>query len=89
MVTLTGAFEPSSPLHHGAELKSITSDYCRSTHAVIRPVLLLYADGEQDHNITFGSVQVALIALFRSLQLDYLLAARTCPGHSFRNPVET
>jgi hypothetical protein len=35
------------------------------------------------------SVQVALIALFRSLQLDYLLAARTCPGHSFRNPVET
>lgn len=87
MVTLKeGAFEASSPLHHAAEMKADLK--LLSINTAIRPVLLLYSNGGPDHNITFGNVKVALIALFRSLQLDYLLAARACPGHSFRNPVE-
>ena len=51
-------------------------------------MLLLYTDGGPDHRITYISVQVALICLFLSLNLDYLLAARTAPYHSWRNPVE-
>lgn len=34
------------------------------------------------------SVQVALIAAFEKLDLDFLCAARTAPCHSWRNPVE-
>ena len=31
---------------------------------------------------------MSLIALYLKLDLDYLLAARTAPCHSWRNPVE-
>ena len=34
------------------------------------------------------SVKLSLISLFIKLELDYLLAARTAPYHSFRNPAE-
>ena len=34
------------------------------------------------------SVKLSLISLFIKLDLDYLLAARTAPYHSFRNPAE-
>ena len=51
-------------------------------------VLALYTDGGPDHRLTYGAVQVALIAMFKHLQLDYLVAARTCPGQSYKNPVE-
>ena len=34
------------------------------------------------------SVQLSLIALFLNLDLDFLIACRTAPNHSWRNPVE-
>ena len=34
------------------------------------------------------SVQLALIAIFRMLDLDFLCAARTAPCHLWHNPVE-
>ena len=34
------------------------------------------------------SVQLSLIALFRNLNLDCLVACRTAPNHSWKNPVE-
>ena len=79
-------FEPSTPLRHATELKSNLR--ALSVNTIRHPVLLLYSNGGPDHNVTFGSVKISLIALFRSMNLDYLLAMRTCPGHSFRNPVE-
>ena len=54
----------------------------------VKPVLVLYTDGDLDHCLTYLSVQMALIALFRKLDLDYLCAARTAPCHSWKNPVE-
>lgn len=53
-------------------------------------MLLLYSDGGPDHHVTStnASVQITLIALFHALQLDYLLAARTCPSHRYRNMVK-
>ena len=34
------------------------------------------------------SVQLTLIALFLNLNLDFLVACRTAPNHSWKNPVE-
>ena len=75
------AFEPSSPIRHSTEL-------IRCLDHIDKPILLLYTDGGPDHRLTYLSVQVALIALFRKLDLDYLCAARTAPCHSWKNPVE-
>ena len=47
----------------------------------------VYSEGP-DHRLTYLSVQVSLICLFLSLDLDYLLAARTAPSNCWRNPVE-
>lgn len=74
-------FQPSSPFRHGAELYNLLQ-------AVSNPILCLYSDGGPDHRVTYLSVQLSLICLFRALDLDYLIAARTAPHNSFRNPVE-
>ena len=79
-----GIFEPYSPLRHCSELLH-TLEQCRSN---LNPILCLYTDCGPDHRTNFLSVQVALIGLFRLLDLDMLVAARTAPHSSYRNPVE-
>ncbi len=78
-----GALEPSSPSRHMTELLSTIQ-----IEASTKPVLFLYTDGGPDHRLTYISVQLTLISLFLTLDLDYLCAARTAPFHSWRNPVE-
>lgn len=74
-------FQPSSPYRHVAEL-----------HKVLlgneSPILCVYTDGGPDHRTTYLTVQISLICLFLSLNLDMLVAARTAPQNSYRNPVE-
>ncbi len=82
VVLKDAVFQQSSPMRHSAELCVILSENPQ-------PALFLYSDGGPDHRITYTSVQVSLITLFRKLNLDYLCAARTAPCHSWRNPVET
>ena len=53
-----------------------------------KPYLFLYTDGGPDHRVTYVRVQMALIALYLKLDLDMLVAVRTPPGHSWKNPVE-
>ena len=77
------AFQPSSPMRHGTELS-----LWLTTRIGNRSVLFLYTDGGPDHRLTYLSVQLSLIALFRNLNLDFLCAARTAPNQSWRNPVE-
>ena len=48
----------------------------------------MYTDGGPDHRVNYLSVKVALIALFRDLNLDLLIALRTAPSNSWANPVE-
>ena len=84
-VTLKGGiFEPSFPLRHCSELLH-TLEQCQSH---LNPILCLYTDGGPDHCTNFLSVQVALMGLFRLLDLDLLVAARTAPHSSYRNQVE-
>ena len=79
------AFESSSPMRHATELGSIlcsNADFHKS-------ILFLYSDGGPDHRLTYYvSVQVSLIALCLTLDLDFLCAARTAPSHFWRNPVK-
>lgn len=69
---------------NGNSQKGYTDD--RDT--AIPPILLIYSDGGPDHRITFESVKLSLIVLFKQLDLDVLIAARTAPGHSWANPAE-
>ena len=78
-----GAFELSSPLRHSTELSNVLGD--RVQH---KPILFVYSDGGPDHRVTYISVKLALIALFRKMDVDYLCAVRTALYHSYRNPVE-
>ena len=77
------AFEPSSPIHHAAELRN-----CLLPRMENRHILFVYADGGPDHRLTYLSVQLCLIAVFLSLNIDILIAGRTAPSHSWANPVE-
>ncbi len=75
------AFEPLSPMRHSTELLKVLQEDPK-------PILFLYSGGGPDHRVTYVGVQIALIALFRHLDLDYLCAGHTAPCHSWRNPVE-
>ena len=44
--------------------------------------LIPHSDGRPDHNVTFHSVKLLLIVLFKMLVLDFLAAGRTAPIHS-------
>jgi len=76
-------YELSSPLGHLTELYSILV-----TRIGERKTLFIYTDGGADHRLTYVSNQLALITLFLNLNLDFICAGRTCPYHSWRNPVE-
>ena len=75
--------EPSSPLRHCTELAKILPQEDTSSS-----ILLLYTDGGPDHNLTFLSVQLAIIALYIHFDLDMIQAVRTAPYHSWKNPCE-
>lgn len=75
--------EASSPLRHSTELSKILKEQKGNP-----AILLLYTDGGPDHNVTFLSVQLSLIALFLQHDLDMLEAVRTAPYHSWKNPCE-
>jgi len=54
----------------------------------ILPILCLYTDSGPDHQCTFGSVQISLVALFLIGDFDILMVVRTVPYHSWTNPAE-
>ena len=74
-------FQPSSPYRHATELKKVLLGN-------VNPILCVYTDGGPDHRNTHLTVQISLICLFLGLDLDMLVAARTAPQNSYRNPVE-
>ena len=77
-------FQSSSPLRHATELYHIFFEEELSN----KPVLCLYTDGGPDHCCTYTRVQLSYICLFIALDLDYFIAVRTPPQHSWKNPVE-
>ena len=71
--------QSSSALRHVTEL---ASDYG------VKPILVLVTDGGPDHRLTYASVKDALLALFITLNVDMLVAIRTCPYQSWTNLAE-
>ena len=59
-------------------------------HGLMTPkhILVIVSDGGPDHRVTFGSVQVSSLTLFRALNLDMLICVRTCPYQSWTNIAE-
>ena len=76
-------FEPSSPHRHCTELNSLLSAQNDE-----KPILMVYTDGGPDHRVNFLSVQLWYIALFVARDLDCLIAVRTPPCNSWKNPAE-
>ena len=76
-------FQPSNPFRHVVELKNILDKKEEK-----KPVLFMYTDGGPDHKVTFHSVKLSLIVLFKKMGLEFLVACRTAPGHSWANPAE-
>lgn len=76
-------FQASSPFRHAVEIQKMLLG-----ELPVNPILMIYSDGGPDHRLTYHSVKLSLIVLFRNLNLDMLIAGRTAPGHSWANPVE-
>ena len=76
-------FQSSSPMCHASELHSVLMKTLG-----LRTTLFIYSDGGPDHRLTYVSVQLSLIALFLNLNLDFLVACRTAPNHSWKNLIE-
>ena len=75
--------QPSSALRHAAEQCRILSSNFPDS-----PVVVIVSDGGPDHRLTFYSVQVSLLCVFLQLDLDMLVAVRTCPYQSWQNIAE-
>ena len=75
--------EPLSPLHHVIELFNILQ-----SSDINKPVLFLYTDGGSDHRLTYLSIQLAFLCMFIARDFDMLVAARTPPMSTWKNPPE-
>ena len=53
-----------------------------------KPIHIKYSDGGTEHRTLLIKVQLSLIAVFKMLGLDMLIACRPAPGQSWQNPVE-
>ena len=53
-----------------------------------KPIHVKYSDGGTEHCTLLVKVQLSLIAIFKMLRLDMLIACRAAPGQSWQNPVE-
>ena len=77
--------QPSSALRHASEMKELIYTHCCNEVGKPKPVLIIVSDGVPDYSVTFGSVKVANLTLFRALVLDMLICVRTCPYQSWQN----
>ena len=68
-------YQSSSAFRHAAEMKNLLGKK-------VKPVLIIFSDGGPDHRLTYDSVKLSLIAIFRELDQDILVAG------SWSNPVE-
>ena len=82
--------QPSSPIRHAAELTQLVRAHSSTDSGLVssKPVMIVVSDGGPDHRVTYGSVKVSYLTLFRALDLDMLVCIRTCPYQSWQNIAE-
>ena len=79
------ATEPSSALRNSVEIENaLIKKY--GTKENIPPIAMIYSNGGPEHQTNFLSVKIPVIALQKLLTSDMIIALRTAPEHSFKNP---
>ena len=79
--------DSSTSLRNAVEITSVLTEKYGSKEA-IPPVLILYTDGDLEHQKFFLSVKIVLICLQKYLDLDQFLTVCTAAGLLYRNPAE-
>ena len=79
-------FQPSSSFRFGKEL--IKTLEVNGFNQELTPDLFLVTGGGPERNVTFHSVKIPLMVIFKELNLESLVAIRTAPAHIFLNIVE-
>ena len=79
-------FQPSSSFRSVLEIQNSLLDNGFDSNKT--PNIFMMTDGGPEHRVNFESVKIPLILMFRTLQLDSLIAIRTAPGQSYLNIVE-
>ena len=74
------ATEPSSALRNSVEIENALIKK-HGTKNNIPPVVIIYTDEGPEHRTNFLSINIAVIALQKSLNSDTIIALRTAPGH--------
>jgi hypothetical protein len=85
VVVNDNVLQPSSPIRHAAAMVAMLR--CRWSENA-PPMLLKFSDGGTDQRNTLESVKCSLIAVFKLLNLDMIVAARCAPGQSWINTAE-
>jgi hypothetical protein len=76
--------QPSTVVRAHTELGALLQREISST----KTIGVLLTDGGPEHNITFTSVQIALVLLWRKMDFDQLVVGRSCPQNSWTNEIE-
>ena len=61
---------------------------CRELRIVYNPIYLSRQRLKKSPDLHIMCVQLSQITFFRSLSLDFLVACRTAPNHSQKNPIK-
>jgi hypothetical protein len=78
--------QQSSPIRHAAAMIAIM--LAKYSNDTMPSMLMKFSDGGTDQRNTLESVKCSLIAIFKLLNLNKLIAARCAPGQSWINPAE-
>ena len=76
--------QPSTVVRAHTELGALL----RREISPTKTIGILLTDGGPEHNITFTSVQIALVLLWRKMNFDQLVVGRSCPQNSWTNEIE-
>ena len=90
LVTLRDSvFQASDVFDHMAQLCESVKHEVDISGLYLDPVKLsIQADGGPDRNLCFLRTKLALLAAFKTLNLDILIATRCAPGQSYLNVAE-
>ena len=76
-------FEASPPIRHATELSQLLKATLDD-----KELPFMCTDRGPDHCVNHMSVQLSLIMLFLEHDQDGIIAVKTPPGHSWKNPAE-
>lgn len=84
VIVQDSVFQKSTPYRNAATTVRLAME----DPAGVKPIHIKYSDGGTEHRTLLIKVQLSLMATFKLLGLDLLIACRTAPGQSWQNPVE-